>query len=216
MWAWCLCAVLVESRNMAKAPTSIGGHGPAIEPLTLGPLTLPAVSRPFRNLAARGSLRFGTDGMFTIIVRRLPSRRSQVETGYIRIAEPRPVRNCAFSDLTVGFMAAGHRLSGQVSRPWTVFGVEEAGCHAVETPRLLQDVLQNGVSPQGLRLSVGPGSKSEQRYDANREHTPSDSMRSRSQSTIIHVQSMLRCQSRAPKKTWPVCAKSMPLLGASR
>ena len=106
LWAWCLCAVLVESRNMAKAPTSIGGHGPAIEPLTLGPLKLPAVSRPFRNLAARGSLRFGTDGMFTIIVRRLPSRRSQVEAGNIRIAEPRPVRNCAFSDLTVRFMAS--------------------------------------------------------------------------------------------------------------
>jgi hypothetical protein len=101
-------------KKYGETPTSIGGHGPAIEPLTLGPLKLPAVSRPFRNLAARGSLRFGTDGMFTTIVRRLPSRRSRVETGYIRIAEPRPVRNCAFSELTVGFtvgfMAAGHRL----------------------------------------------------------------------------------------------------------
>src|SRR6516162_5397842 len=124
-------------------------------------MTLPAVSRPFRSMAARGSLRFRTDGMITIIDRRLPSRRSQVEAGYIRIAEPRPVRNCAFSDLTVRFMAAGHRLSGQVSRPWTVFGVEEAGCHAVETPRLLQYVLQNGGLPP--RSAIVRGSRFEER-----------------------------------------------------
>jgi hypothetical protein len=140
-------------------------------------------------MAARGSLRFRTDGMITIIDRRPPSRRSQVEAGNIRIAEPRPLRNCAFSDLTVRFMAAGHRLSGQVSRPWTVFGVEEAGCPTLLRLRGSAICAPEWGLPQGLRLSVGPGSKSEQRYDANREHTPSDSMRSRSQSTTISSQS---------------------------
>ena len=149
LWAWCLCAALVEPRNMAKAPRQLVLTSPQFEPLTLGPLR-------YRNDATSRE-----QAISTIIDRRLPSRRSQVETGYIRIAEPRPVRNCAFSDLTVGFMAAGHRLSGQVSRPWTVFGVEEAGWHAVETPRLLQYVLQNGGLPP--RSAIVRGSRFEER-----------------------------------------------------
>ena len=105
-----LCAVLVESRNMAKAPRQLVLTSPQFEPLTLGPLRYrnDATSRE-QAISKHGRARiikFRTDGMITIIDRRLPSRRSQVEAGNIRIAEPRAVRNCAFSDLTVRFMAS--------------------------------------------------------------------------------------------------------------
>ena len=87
LWALCLCAALVEPRNMAKAPRQLVVTSPQFEPLTLGPLRYrnDATSRE-QAISKHGRARiikFRTDGMITIIDRRLPSRRSRVEAGNI-------------------------------------------------------------------------------------------------------------------------------------